>query len=217
MEPAGTSTTSPHATCSPGDPLGNRSVRDGLAELFRSQPSVEPESNAAAGFCGEDIPRLGLAARFAHRPGEGVSRMHLDRQRLEREKQFQEQGGLVGRGVRPFVPDLANLAVCSAGLAPWLDIRAAPGLFDGSHKGKFYRHGPLLVRVGRRGSTHRRALAKVQTRGAAHKCSARPEGRSTDKLLPISTSANGLIANWTSRAAASGSSPVHNNRCTSAI
>ena len=145
---------------SPSDPLGNRSVRDGLAELLRSQRSVETESNAAPGFCGKDVPRLGLAARFAHRSGERVSRMNLDRQRLEREKQFQEQRWLVGRGVPPFVPDLANLPVCSADVAPWPEIAAAPGLFDCSRRGKFYRHGPLLVRVCRRGSTHRRALAK---------------------------------------------------------
>ena len=102
----------------PGDPLGDRSVGNGLAELFRSQPPVEAESNAGVRLRGEDMPSLRLSARFADQAGESVSRMDLDRQRLEREKQFQEQGGLVGRGVRPLIPDLTNLAVCSAGLAP---------------------------------------------------------------------------------------------------
>jgi hypothetical protein len=46
MEPDGTSTTSPHATCRQAIRLAIRSVRNGLAQLFRSQPPVEPESNA---------------------------------------------------------------------------------------------------------------------------------------------------------------------------
>jgi hypothetical protein len=32
---------------------------------------------------------------------------------------------------------------------------------------------------------------QVQTHGAVHECSARPEGRPTDRLLLMSTSANG--------------------------
>ena len=193
MEPAGTSTTSPHATCR----QAIRSAIDPSAmasrELFRSQPPVETESNAAAGFCGQDVPRLGLAARFADRAGEGVSRMHLDRQRLAREKQFEEQRWLVGRGIPPFVPDLANLAVCSAGLAPRPEIGAAPGLFDRSRRGKFYRHRRLLVRAARSGSTRRPPLAKSRSMRsrAAHVCLAAPEGRPTDRLLLMSTSANG--------------------------
>src|SRR6202453_5346120 len=49
----------------PSDPLGDRSVRNSLAELFRSQPPVEAESNAAARLCGGELPGLRLPAGFA--------------------------------------------------------------------------------------------------------------------------------------------------------
>ena len=85
IEPAGTSTTSPQETVR----QAIRSAIDPSAMALRScsrrQPPIEPKSNAATGFRGDDVPRLGLAAHFADRPGESVSRMHLDRQRLLRE------------------------------------------------------------------------------------------------------------------------------------
>ena len=51
------------------------------------------------------------------------------------------------------------------------------------------------------------SLGKIQTHGAAHECSARPEERPTDRPLLMSTSANGADRRLDTLTAARGSAP----------
>jgi len=60
-------------------------------------------------------------------------------------------------------------------------------------------------------------LAKVQTHGAAHEVFSAARGTAYGPAAADGTSANGADRKLDIRGAASGSSPVHNNRCTSAI
>jgi hypothetical protein len=79
--------------------------------------------------------------------------MNLDRQRLGREEQFEQQrrlwrGGAFSETLREiwtFKPQFPDRAVACRRLAPRTQIGAAPGLWLGSYDGMFDRQDVVLI------------------------------------------------------------------------
>ncbi len=166
MEPAGTSTTSPHATCRQAirlaiDPsaIASRSCSE---VSRRSRPrAMRAPGSAERTYQASDLPRASPIERAKASPG----------------CTWTDSGSCVKSSFRSSEGSWAAESVRSYQISPILPFArpaslhgrrsaAAPGLFDRSRRGKFYRHGRLLVRAARRGSTRRSPLAKSRRMAA---------------------------------------------------
>ena len=140
MRPAGKSTTSPQGNCQRPlaiDPSAMAS-RSSLEVSRRSRPSAMRPPDAAARTY---HPRTCRALRQSS--AESVSRMpSTDDGSLVKSNLRSSDGSSAAGSARS--SKSRQFVARSAGVAPSPEIGAAPRLFDCSHRGKLYGHGPLL-------------------------------------------------------------------------
>ncbi|OYW33837.1 MAG: hypothetical protein B7Z41_04245 [Rhizobiales bacterium 12-66-7] len=129
------------------DALGDAAIFDHGAQLRRRKRAVEADGHLCAGPGGEEVPGFRLAVVLAEGARKRIIGMHLDRQGLSGEHQFEQQRRLGRMRIGALEPEFADGAVDRRDGAPRQQVAAAPWLANHAHKGPFDCHDRLLDRA----------------------------------------------------------------------